>query len=315
MISESETHNAPPMLLVGGDLSLDEAAARKSLADLGARIGKSDTDAAYGVHLIANANMMRALSSVSSERGLDPAGFTLIAVGGGSGVHATGLAETLGIRRLLVPPAAGLFSALGLSFADMEHHLVGAYYRPMADTTPADFNATVQPLVAEAHRLLEAEGFNDPGRREIEVEVSMKYMGQTSTLPVPCRAFPVDATLMTAMVEDFGEAHNQQYSYRSDDEALQLVALGVIGRGIPAAPRVPDRIVRSQEWIAEIGERKAYFGPDHGWLAAAVLPRVGLGDGATEGPLIVEEYDTTIVVRPGWRASLDSWNNIVVERT
>ncbi len=304
-----------PVALVGGDLTLDEAAARKCLADLGARISKTDTDTAYGVHLIANANMMRALSSVSSERGLDPSGFTLIAVGGGSGVHATGLAESLGIRRLLVPPAAGLFSALGLLFADMEHHLVRAYYQPMADTTPADINAAVQPHVDEVHRLLESEGFTDAGRREIEVEVSMKYMGQTSTLPIPCRAFPVDATLMAAMVEDFGQAHDQQYGYRSDNEALQLVALGVIGRGIPASPRLPDRVARAQEWIAESGERKAYFGPEHGWLAAAVLPRGGLANEAKEGPLIVEEYDTTIVVRPGWRASLDSWNNIVVERT
>ena len=304
-----------PVALVGGNLTLDEAGARTTLTDLGTRIGRSDTDTAYGVHLIANANMMRALSSVSSERGVDPSGLTLIAIGGSGGVHAAGLAESLGIRSLLVPPAAGLFSALGLLFADLEHHLVGAYYQPLADTSPADFNAAVQPLVDEVHRLLESEGFTDAARREVEVEVNMKYVGQTWTLPVPCGTFPADATQMAALVEAFGEAHDQQYGYRSDNEALQLVALGVIGRGIPATPRLPDRVARAQEWIAESGERKAFFGPDHGWLDTAVLPRVGLGEEAMEGPLIVEEYDTTIVVRPGWRARLDSWNNIVIERT
>ncbi len=304
-----------PVALVGGNLTLDEAGARTILADLGTRIGRSDTDTAYGVHLIANANMMRALSSVSSERGVDPAGLTLIAIGGSGGMHAAGLAESLGIRSLLVPPAAGLFSALGLLFADLEHHLVRAYYRPMADTTPADFNAAVQPLVDEVHRLLQSEGFTDAARREVEVEVNMKYMGQTWTLPVPCDTFPADPTQMAALVEGFGEAHDQQYGYRSDNEALQLVSLGVIGCGIPATPRLPDRVARAQEWIAESGERKAFFGPDHGWLDTAVLPRAGLGEEAMEGPLIVEEYDTTIVVRPGWRARLDSWNNIVIERT
>ncbi len=304
-----------PVALVGGNLTLDEAGARTILADLGTRIGRSDTDTAYGVHLIANANMMRALSSVSSERGVDPSGLTLIAIGGSGGIHAAGLAESLGIRSLLVPPAAGLFSALGLLFADLEHHLVRAYYRPMADTTPADFNAAVQPLVDEVHRLLESEGFTDAARREVEVEVNMKYMGQTWTLPVPCDTFPADPTQMAALVEGFGEAHDQQYGYRSDNEALQLVSLGVIGCGIPATPRLPDRVARAQEWIAESGERKAFFGPDHGWLDTAVLPRVGLGEDAMEGPLIVEEYDTTTVVRPGWRARLDSWNNIVIERT
>ena len=304
-----------PVALVGGNLTLDEAGARTILADLGTRIGRSDTDTAYGVHLIANANMMRALSSVSSERGVDPSGLTLIAIGGSGGIHAAGLAESLGIRSLLVPPAAGLFSALGLLFADLEHHLVRAYYRPMADTTPADFNAAVQPLVDEVHRLLESEGFTDAARREVEVEVNMKYMGQTWTLPVPCDTFPADPTQMAALVEGFGEAHDQQYGYRSDNEALQLVSLGVIGCGIPATPRLPDRVARAQEWIAESGERKAFFGPDHGWLDTAVLPRVGLGEEAMEGPLIVEEYDATTIVRPGWRARLDSWNNIVIERT
>jgi N-methylhydantoinase A len=304
-----------PGALVGGNLSLDEAGARTTLADLGARISRSDTDTAYGVHLIANANMMRALSSVSSERGLDPSGFTMIAIGGSGGAHAAGLAESLGMRRILVPPAAGLFSALGLLFADVKHHLARAYYRPMADTTPADFNAAVQPLVDEGHRLLDSEGFTDVARREVKVEVSMKYMGQTWTLPIPCRAFPADESQMAALGDAFVAAHHQQYGYRSDNEALQLVALGVIGRGIPATSRLPDRVARSQEWIAESGERDAFFGPDHGWLATKVMPRSGLGKDATEGPLIVEEYDTTVVVRPGWRASLDSWNNIVVERT
>ena len=303
-----------PETLVGGDLSLDAEAANRAIADLGKRIGQSSTDTAYGVHRIANANMMRVLSSVSSERGLDPAGFTLVAIGGSSGIHAAGLAETLGIRRILAPPFAGLFSALGLLFADLEHHLVRAFYRQMADTTPGDFNAAAQPLVDEAHRLLASEGFTDPGGRGVLVEASLKYVGQTSALPVRCRTFPADATTMTALAEDFADAHDRQYGYRSDGEALQVVALKVIGRGVPAAPRVPVRLVRAGEWISEGGERSAFFGPRHGWLPAAVLPRAGLGEEPRDGPLVVEEYDTTIVVPPGWRASRDGWNNILVDR-
>ena len=300
--------------LVGGDLALDADAAHRAIADLGKRIGQSSTDTAYGVHRIANANMMRVLSSVSSERGLDPAGFTLVAIGGSSGVHSAGLAETLGIRRILAPPFAGLFSALGLLFADLEHHLVRAFYRQMADTTPGDFNAAAQPLVDEAHRLLASEGFTEPRGRGVVVEASLKYVGQTSALPVRCRTFPADASAMTALAEDFAEAHDRQYGYRSDGEAQQIVALTVIGRGVPAAPRVPERLVRAHEWVSEGGERSAFFGPGHGWLSAAVLPRAGLGEEPREGPLVVEEYDTTIVVPPGWRASRDGWNNILVDR-
>ena len=300
--------------LVGGDLPLDADAAHRAIADLGKRIGQSSIDTAYGVHRIANANMMRALSSVSSERGLDPGRFTLVAIGGGSGVHSAGLAETLGIRRILAPPFAGLFSALGLLFADLEHHLVRGCYRLMADTTPDDFNAAVQPLVDEAHRLLASEGFTDPGGRGVVVEASLKYVGQTFALPVRCRTFPADATAMVALAEDFADTHHRQYGYRSDGEALQIVALKVIGRGVPAAPRVPERLVRAREWVSEGGERSAFFGPSHGWRPAAIVPRGGLCEAPREGPLVVEEYDTTIVVPPGWQASRDSWNNVLVDR-
>ncbi len=303
-----------PKALVGGDLALDYAKGEAAIARLGARIGRSTVETAYGVHLIANANMMRALSAVSTERGRDPSQFTLVAIGGSGGVHAGGLAESLGIRRLLVPPVAGLFSALGLLFADMEHHLVRAFYRPMADTAPDDFNSALEPLVDEAHRLLRSEGFTGKAEREIEIQASMKYVGQTWTLPISCRDFPVTGAQMAALAEGFGEAHNQQYGYRSDNEPLQFVALKVIGRGLSTTPRLPDRVARARERIAERGERKAYFGPDHGWLATTILPRVDLGDKAVDGPLIVEEYDTTTLVPPGWRARLDDWNNILVDR-
>ena len=300
--------------LVGGDLSLDADAAHRAIADLGKRIGQASVDTAYGVHRIANANMMRGLSSVSSERGLDPAGFTLVAIGGSSGVHSAGLAESLGIRRILAPPFAGVFSALGLLFADLEHHLVRAFYRPMASVTPEEFNAAAQPLVDEAHRLLGSEGFTARGGRAVEVEASLKYVGQTSALPVRCRTFPADAAAMAALAEDFAESHDRQYGYRSDGEALQIVALTVIGRGVPVAPRVPERLARAREWVSAEGERSAFFGPSRGWRPAAILPRAGLGEEPREGPLVVEEYDTTIVVPPGWEASRDGWNNVVVDR-
>ena len=303
-----------PKNLVGGDLVLDATKAETAIAELGTRLDRSTTATAYGIHLIANANMMRALSSVSTERGRDPSGFTLVTIGGSGGVHAAGLAETLSIRRILVPPVAGLFSALGLLFADVEHHLVSAYYRTFADTSPADFTRAVEPSVNKAREHLRSGGFAGEDRQELVIEASMKYVGQTWTLAVTCPGFPAMDSDMAALAEGFGEQHQRHYGYRSDDEALQFVSLKVIGRGISATPRVPDRVVRARERIAEQDERKAYFGPDHDWLATPVLPRSALGTSAIDGPLVVEEYDTTTVVRPGWRATLDDWNNIVIER-
>ena len=303
-----------PAAMVGGDLVLDYARAEAALADLGARLGQSTVDTAYGIHLIANANMMRALSNVSTERGRNPSRFTLVAIGGSGGVHAGGIAESLRMRRLLVPPAAGLFSALGLLFAELEHYLVQAYYRLFADTTPAGFNAAVGPLVEEAHRLLRAEGYTEPAQREIRVQANMKYVGQATTLPIPCATFPVDADGLAALALAFGNSHDRTFGYRSDGEPLQFVSVRVIGCGHSATARLPERVARAQEWIVERGERQAWFGPAVGWLTTPVVPRADLGEKAMDGPLIVDEYDTTNVVRPGWRAGLDRWNNIVVER-
>ncbi|MBI4182924.1 MAG: hydantoinase/oxoprolinase family protein [Proteobacteria bacterium] len=303
-----------PRVLVGGDLPLDFGKAEAAIAGLGRSLGQSTTDTAYGIHLIANANMMRALRAVSSERGRDPSQFTLVAIGGNGGVHAAALAETLGIGRVIVPPVAGLFSALGLLFADVEHQLIRAFYRAMRATTAEALNEALAPMVEEAHALLKSEGFARPGQRRIEVYANLRYAGQTWTLTVPFVRFPADDQAMTALAEGFHRTHDQNYGYRSDHEPIQFVALKVLGRGVADRPRLPERVREATRREAERSGRKAYFGPGHGWLATPVLPRPGLDETARPGPLIVEEYDCTTVVRPGWRARRDSWNNIVIER-
>ena len=94
----------------------------------------------------------------------------------------------------------------------------------------------------------------------------------------------------------------------------QIVALKVLGQGIAETPRVPDRVSRDRERRRDEGVRPAYFGPEVGWLPTPLIGRANLVDAPRAGPLVIEEYDCTTVVRPGWQAGLDSWNNIVMER-
>ena len=95
---------------------------------------------------------------------------------------------------------------------------------------------------------------------------------------------------------------------------MQFVSLKAVGQGVSDTPRLPDRITLRRVTPPPAAARKAYFGPDHGWLETPVVPRAALGDGPQTGPLIVEEYDCTTVIRPGWSARLDGWSNIVIER-
>jgi len=300
--------------LVGGDLKINRAKAEVQLDALAERVGQSRIDLAYGIHLIANATMMRALSAVSSERGLDPADFTLVGFGGNGGVHVCDLAESLRIRRVVVPPVAGLFCALGLLFADMEHQPVRAFYRRLDALKLDDLNDALKGLFDEATALLDADGFKGPERKEMALSAEVRYVGQNASLTVPFTGYALDAADLTAFAERFAQLHDHTFGYRSDKEILQIVSLKAIGRGIDDVPRVPARASRAMEKAPPVSQRDAYFGPENGWRDTPVLPRSGLTDASRAGPLIVEEYDTTIVVRPGWSARLDGWNNVVLER-
>jgi N-methylhydantoinase A len=300
-----------PDVLCGGELPIDRTKAHAAVVALATRMNLDVTEAAYGIHLIANSNMMKALHGVSTERGRDAAQFGLLAIGGNGGVHAANLAEALRISRIVVPPVAGLFSALGLLFADVEHHLVTAFYRRYENVTPEDLSGAAAPLFDEARGLLEREGF-PPERQRIAVHGEMKHVAQSAALTVPI-GWPVDASSLKRARNAFGEAHETSYGYRSDTEPVQLVALKVIGQGVSETSRVPERLERDRESRAVQTTRKAYFGRELGWRDTPVIARNALTQ-TRRGPLIIEEYDTTTVVRPGWSARLDHWNNIILER-
>jgi len=304
-----------PAALVGGELRLNFAKAEAAIAALGARLGKSAVETAYGIHLIANSNMMRALSGVSSERGWDPSQFTLFAMGGNGAVHCGNLAESLNIRKIIVPPVAGLFSALGLLAADLEHQLVGAFYKRLHNLKPAELQHATDQLVNDAIALLRSEGFGEPARQSIRAWVEMKYVSQASTLSIPFEIKGIDDEAITRLATDFNRAHDEIYGYFSTKEQYQLVAIKVAARGLALEARLPRDLSRAQEKISVRGERPAYFGPELGWLKTPVLPRVELPTAPVAGPLIVEEYDTTTVVRPGWQAALDGWRNVVLTKT
>jgi N-methylhydantoinase A len=303
-----------PDALVGGDLKLAYAKAERAVGELGARAGLSPIDSAYGIHLIANASMMRALQAVTSERGRDPSQFSLLAIGGNGGVHAVNLAESLKVSRIIVPPVAGLFSALGMLFADVEHQFISAFFRRLDGVHAADVNAAVERQVVEAGRLLSLEGFGARARHEIAVYADVKYVGQTAPLSLRLAAYPVSAQMLAELPGRYGDVHEQTYGYRSDAEPLQFVSLKVVGRGLAEGSRVPARIVPAHERSGQSASRRAYFGPDVGWLETRLVPRVRLSASAVSGPLIIEEYDSTTVVRPQWRVRLDGWNNMILER-
>jgi N-methylhydantoinase A len=300
--------------LVGGELPLNFDKARAAVKQIGRGLKLDETDTAYGIHQIANATMLRALRAISSERGRDPAKFILLAIGGNGPVHAASLAEAGGLTHVVVPPVAGLFSALGMLFADVEHQLVKSFYRELRKTPLAEFNAAAAELVAAGRAQLAEQGFNTEARQRVVISVDLKYLGQTAPLAVQLAGFPATAETFSDLPRAFEAEHLKVFGYVPTGDAMQFVALKAVCSGVPETPRMPDRVQRGNERAVKAVKRKAYYGEERGWLQTPVISRAQISDKAMPGPLIVEEYDTTVIVRPGWTARRDAWNNIHMER-
>jgi N-methylhydantoinase A len=303
-----------PAHLVGGALKLNAARSHEVFEERVARpLGLTLMDAAYGAHLIAASNMIRAIKAVSSERGRDPREYTLFAFGGNGPLFAGGMARQLEMRRIVVPPAPGLFSSFGLLYGDVEHHYVRTYRRRTLQLDLAELKETWRRMEAEALAQLAEEGFTGAATR-LKRQADLSYHGQSFELTVPVPAGVLEASSIAAIEEAFGREHERTYGHRAGpDEPVELVTLRLVAQGIPERSRMPDR-VQPPVALAGGGGRDVYFGPEHGRLPTPILRRADLATPRV-GPCIVEEYDATCVIPPDARAQLDDYGNIVIEVT
>jgi N-methylhydantoinase A len=303
-----------PTQLAGGAVRLNADRAREIFeTKVARRVGLPLAEAAYGAHVIAASNMMRAIRAVSSERGRDPREYALFAFGGNGPLFAAGMARQLEIGRIVVPPAPGLFSSFGLLFADVEHHYVRTWRRAIRRVTPTELSDVYGRMEDEARGQLAVEGFGAEAVR-IRRSADCRYEGQSFELTVPVAEGAIDARTITGLAEAFGHEHQRTYGHRAGtDEPVEIVSLRVVGLGIPDRPRVPDtlRVDRTGPGRSG-GKRRVYFGPELGWQETPIIDRADLTT-SREGPTIVEEYDATCVIPPGARAALDAHGNIVVE--
>lgn len=302
-----------PDSLAGGSVSLNADKARAVFAAKVAEpMGLAAADAALGAHRVAASNMIRAIKSVSTERGRDPRSYALFAFGGNGPLFAAGMADELGIARVIVPPAPGVFSAFGLLYADVEHHYTRTQRRLLRGGDPAEIGALWGALEDEGRAQLIRDGF-PVARQELRRSASLHYKGQTFELTVPAPDGVIDRAALDALAEAFHQEHETVYGHRaSDAEPVELVTLRLLARALPEVALKPASIPEAAA-APSAGERQAYFGAAHGWCAARILARADLAN-EQAGPCIVEEYDATCVVPPGWSAALDAQGNIVLTR-
>lgn len=303
-----------PSSLAGGSVSIDAEAAHRAIQDKIASHLRIDLiEAAHGIHRIANAMMVRAVRSVSVERGRDPRKFTLFAIGGGGPVHGANLAETLDIKRVIVPPVPGLFSSLGLLFSPQEHHHVGTFWRRFAEVDEDELRQVLAALAEKATVELERENFS---RDDVSIDLSadIQYVGQNAEINVSISPRPDGSFDFDALRKGFEAEHEAQFGYRSPSEPLQFTNVRVVGRGHRAEKAWGAPRIRSGKTLPNKGmRRRMYFGADHSWLETPVIGRDELSEHFQAGPLAIEEYDSTTIVPPKSRVRRDMWGNIEVE--
>jgi N-methylhydantoinase A len=292
--------------LAGGTVKLEAARAQAALETrIATPLACGVLDTAFGVHRLANIAMMRAVKSVSTYRGRDPRDFTLFAFGGNGGIHAAALARELGMARVIVPPAAGVFSAVGLLLADFEMSRSVAFARSLSGTPMAEIRAAFADLAGQVAADIGAS----PDRR-IAWSAQLRYAGQAFELPVEIANGPWSDDYPARIRATFEREHQRIYGHIQRDGEVQFVALRVTGT-IPQPPR--DRPI-CKAGMAPLAEetRSVYFGPEIGSLTTRVIGRGGLSAEARRGPLIIEEYEGTTVVPPDATVALDGHNNIVI---
>jgi len=251
--------------------------------------------------------MMRAVKAVTTNRGRDTRDFVMFAFGGSGGVHAVSLARELRIKQVVVPPAAGVFSALGLLYADPELNESRSFLRPFADLVTGTAEAVFGELETDIAARLERR----PGDIVYRRMADLRYTGQAFELSVDVGSEDGAQAMQSAVCERFDAEHTQRYGHNFEGQYdVEIVNLRVVGTVPRAQAALKGQVVRRE---AGEGQRDAYFGPGFGIMKTAICDRGDIGSHARSGPVIIEEYEGTVVVPPDTSVRLDSQGSLIIE--
>jgi N-methylhydantoinase A len=307
-----------PGYFLGGSQTLDVAASRAALQEHVAGPLKMDVlEAAVGIQRIVDMRMADEVRVFAAKRGVDLTAFTLLPFGGAGAVHAAAVAEELGMRRILVPPRPGAFSALGLLCTDVVHDYIRSELKPLADVTPDHAEEIFRQLEAKARDELKAEGM-DPAAAAFLRELDLRYTGQGYELRTSLDGLFTDrltATSLAAARDRFDERHAQIHGHAAKERPVEVVSYRLRVRvDVPKYQPKQEAPPKARPDIAAKGKRKVHFGGKSA-VEATLYERDQLGVGAlVTGPAIVEQFDATTVIPAGWTGRVDGFRNLILEK-
>lgn len=300
-----------PAGLLNGSMPLRTDLARSAIERLSKRINLTIEQTALGILDIAVANMMRGIRTVSVERGYDPRNFTLFGFGGAGPLHTAAVAQSLGIRRILIPPHPGLLCAQGLIVSDQREHLVREARLNLEDNLVEKTKSILDELRHDADAWFAAEQIR-PSDRICETSLDMRYQGQNFELEVRFSDLAVALASPETLRAAFASAHDRAYGFHNPKGAVELVAIRMALLGRHNASLSASEPQRSPG-TAPSSHRPVWFERD-GPIDTPIFRRESLMPGARiSGPAIIDQLDTTTVVPPGWTVAIDSHLNIFME--
>jgi N-methylhydantoinase A len=297
-----------PTAFLGGRMKLDAEAAKNAFAPSAKRFALSIEQAASSALQLADANIVRAIQLVSTERGRDPRDYALVPFGGAGPLHAARIAEELGISTIVVPPNAGVISAYGLVASD--YTKFDAVTRKMKLDEAAAKEAAKTFAEMRARLAAQFAEMKLPGELIFTHTLDMRFVGQAFEVGVEIPADRIAKLDAQYIAELFADAHHRTFMHGATlDRPVEIVTLRV-GATLPigAAPKL-DR-----ETLERAPESTRIFHGDD-WIDCARHTAEALKPGQKiEGPSVIEGYTATTWVPPGWTATVDASDNLILRR-
>ncbi len=303
-----------PAALIGGEIKLDLDAARKAYDELGRQFGMPAEEIAAGALEIAAVNQVFGIRQVTTSRGREPGQYAMVAFGGAGGLFAAEVADFLGIKTIISPPNPGNLCAFGLHVSDVRRDYIRTLVRQQSSANAAEIIEAWADLTKLGVDDIRAEGIP---REKIMIQkvADLRYFGEGHEVQVDIPPELSDAEAIDYMWKNLHRVHDQTFGFHYEGEQdVELVNLRVQAVGTQHRPSLKQDIAIRQPAVP-FAKRKVYW-RNSGWVNCPLYRRTELAIGQKiEGPAVIEEYGSTVVVPASWTLRSDSYGNLILEKS
>ena len=295
--------------LLAGRMKIKKELSLKSIHQLSSDLNVDADEAALGIVKVSCATMVKAIRSISVERGYNPGDFLLFVYGGAGALHANEVARDLGMKKIIIPPSPGILCAEGAMNAPLSTEYVSTILTRLDEIGIKKIRGSVNTLNEKVNLWYEKESV-PTSERKSWCTVGARYYGQNYELSLPIDLSKSDDMLVTNITSEFHKAHEANYGFASISEPIQVVNVAIKAIGDLDVPTLPKAIISDE--VKPKYFRSALFelGSRHN---TPVYKRSDLvAEQSIKGPAIVEQMDTTILIFPNDVGHVDAWGNLII---